>query len=126
MKKTSQRKSRKWSSIHESGDGGKSWRLVTVLEKGATNPVSLVRLGGLRLAAVYGNRRQVPCAISARTSEDGGKTWSDERALRADGRKWDLGYPRTAVRRDGRAVAVYYFATEARPQQHIEATLWQP
>lgn len=85
-------KSRKWSSIHESRDGGKTWQHVTVLEKGATNPVALVRLGGRRIAAIYGNRRQVPCAVSAKTSDDGGRTWSEEHTLRNDGRKWDLGY----------------------------------
>ena len=119
-------KSRKWSSLHTSRDGGKTWQLVSVIEKGATNPISLVHLGGLRLAALYGNRRQVPCAISAKLSDDVGRTWSDEHTLRNDGRKWDLGYTRAAVRPDGRIVTVYYFASKQHAQQHIEATIWQP
>lgn len=41
----------KWSAIEESTDGGRTWRSVTTLEKGSSNPVSLVRLGGERLAA---------------------------------------------------------------------------
>lgn len=119
-------KGRKWSSIHDSIDGGKTWRPVTVLEKGATNPVALVRIGGERIAAIYGNRRQQPFGISAKTSGDGGLSWGQEIALRADGRKWDLGYPRAVARTDGMVVAAYYYSTDKAPQQHIAATLWRP
>jgi hypothetical protein len=119
-------KSRKWSSVHESADGGETWRQIAELEKGATNPVALVRLGGERLAAIYGKRRGKPFGMSAKQSPDGGKTWGEEIMLRTDGRKWDLGYPRAIVRPDGTVVAAYYFSTEERPQQHIAATLWRP
>ncbi len=119
-------KSRKWSSVHESADGGKTWRQIAELEKGATNPVALVRTGGEKLAAIYGNRRGKPFGMSAKQSPDGGKTWGEEIMLRTDGRKWDLGYPRAIVRPDGTVVAAYYFSTEERPQQHIAATLWRP
>lgn len=119
-------KNRKWSSIHESADGGRSWRQISELEKGATNPVALVNLGGDRLAAVYGNRRHQPFGMSAKLSEDGGKSWGEEIALREDGRKWDLGYPRAVIRPDGTVVAAYYFSTVEKPQQHIAATLWRP
>ncbi len=116
----------KWSSIEESTDGGRTWRELTTLEKGSTNPVTLLKLGSDRLAAVYGNRRTVPCKLSAKLSKDGGHTWSDEITLRDDGRKWDLGYTRAALRPDGRVVILYYFSTDAIPQQHIEAEIWQP
>jgi hypothetical protein len=116
----------KWSAIEESTDGGRTWRSVTTLEKGSSNPVSLVRLGGDRLAAVYGNRRTLPCRLSAKLSDDGGHTWGNEITLRADGRKWDLGYTRAALRPDGRIVILYYFSTDQIPQQHIEATIWRP
>lgn len=119
-------KKRKWSSIHESTDGGRSWHDGAVLEKGSTNPISLVRLGGERIAAVYGNRRRQPFGLCAKVSEDGGRTWGAEAVLRSDGRKWDLGYTRAALRADGRVVVVYYYSTEALPQQHIESTIWQP
>lgn len=116
----------KWSRIEESTDGGRTWKSVTTLEKGSTNPISLLHLGGNRLAAVYGNRRSVPCQLSAKLSDDGGRTWGNEITLRADGRKWDLGYTRAALRPDGRIVILYYFSTDKIPQQHIEATIWRP
>ncbi len=119
-------KRRKWSSIQESTDGGRSWQPVAELEKGATNPISLVRLGGDRLVAVYGSRRKVPCSLCAKTSDDGGRTWSPEIILRNDGRKWDLGYTRAAMRTDGQVVVLYYYSTDSKPQQHIEATIWRP
>jgi hypothetical protein len=56
----------------------------------------------------------------------GGHTWSTEITLRADGRKWDLGYTRAALRPDGRIVILYYFSTDQIPQQHIEAAIWRP
>lgn len=119
-------KKMKWSSLHESADNGRSWRPAGTLEKGATNPVALVSLGGGRVAALYGNRRKVPCCISAKVSEDGGRTWGVEMCLREAGRKWDLGYVRAVLLPSGQVAAVYYYSTEQRPQQHIEATLWKP
>ncbi|TDU81723.1 BNR repeat protein [Prosthecobacter fusiformis] len=119
-------KSRKWSSIQQSSDNGHSWQPLSILEKGATNPVTLLSLDGGKVAAIYGNRRKVPCSISAKISEDAGATWSEEITLREAGRKWDLGYTRAALRDDGRVTVIYYYSTQERPQQHIEATLWQP
>ena len=41
-------------------------------------------------------------------------------------RTWDLGYPRSVLRPDGKIVTTYYFTTEERAEQHIAATLWDP
>lgn len=119
-------KSRKWTSIHESRDGGRNWLEIAELERGATNPTALVHLGGENVVAVYGNRRKKPFGISSRKSGDGGRTWGEEIMLREDGRKWDLGYPRAVLRPDGKIVAAYYFTTQERPQQHIAASIWRP
>jgi len=117
---------KKWSEIHESRDGGKSWVKLCDLEQGSTNPAALVSLGGEKIVAVYGNRRKIPTGIAARESSDGGRTWSPEVALRQDGRTWDLGYTRAMLRPDGKVLSVYYYTTGERPEQHIEATLWKP
>jgi Neuraminidase (sialidase) len=63
-------------------------------------------------------------------STDNGKTWGDEFTLRdayksTDG--WaDMGYPRLVQRPDAKLVALYYWASEEHPQQHIAATIWTP
>jgi hypothetical protein len=117
---------RKWTDIYESKDNARTWRHISVLEKGATNPAALVHLGGGNVAAIYGWRNK-PYGIRAKISRDGGRTWGGEVILRRDGRTWDLGYPRAVLRADGAAVVIiYYITTTERPQQHIAATIWNP
>jgi len=119
-----------WIEAYVSTDAGHTWRsLGKVGDTGGRNgnPPALVRLAGGRLCCVYGrrDRRQ----IVARLSEDEGQTWGKETVLRDDfvrDRAPDLGYPRLVQRADGLLVAIYYWATEELPQQHIEATIWDP
>ncbi len=122
-----------WVDAVESTDEGVSWRHLSriaatqeahIAHNG--NPPSTVLLADGRLAVVYGYRAQVGYGIRARLSSDEGQTWGDEIVLRDDGRTWDLGYPRSAVRPDGKIVSVYYFTTVEHEEQHIAATLWDP
>jgi BNR/Asp-box repeat. len=120
-----QRTSRvKWTDIFESKDGGRSWEKIATLEKGSSNPATLVLMTDGTIAAVYGNRRKAPCGVAAKLSRDQGRTWSDEIVLRADARKWDIGYSRALQRPDGKIVALYYYTTEDMPQNFIAATIW--
>lgn len=115
---------RKWTDVFESVDNARTWRHISVLETGSTNPAAIVHLGGGKLAGIYGARNK-PYGLRAKISQDGGKTWGKEIVLRDDGLTWDLGYPRAVVRADGTIVITYYYATRERPQQHIAATLWR-
>ena len=119
-----------WIDAYVSTDAGRSWTcLGKVGDTGGNNgnPPALVQLADGRLCCVYGrrDRRQ----IVARLSEDEGQTWGKEAVLRDDfvleGGP-DLGYPRVVQRADGRLVAIYYWATHEVPEQHIEATIWDP
>lgn len=119
-----------WVDAYGSSDNGMSWQFLsrvaytdTVMHNG--NPPAMVRLKDGRLAATYGFRG-VPYGIRARISADNGKTWGKEIILREDGRKYDLGYPRSVVRADGKVVTVYYYATAKNYEQHIAATIWDP
>ncbi len=119
-----------WVDAYGSSDNGASWEFLsrvaytdTILHNG--NPPSMVRLPNGRLAATYGYRG-VPYGIRARISDDNGKSWGKEIILRDDGRKYDLGYPRTMVRADGKIVTIYYFANQKNYEQHIAATIWDP
>ncbi len=116
----------KWVRIYESKDFCRTWVALGDIAKGAHNPAALVSLGGLRIAAIYGSRQNGPQGIYGRISNDGGRTWEKEVALRQDAASWDFGYPVATVRKDGAIVAVYYMTTKENPQQHIAATIWKP
>ncbi len=67
----------------------------------------------------------------ARCSADGGRSWAQEFVLRDDYQTdahgdMDLGYPRLVPNGDGRMVAIYYWATRERFEQHVAGTLWEP
>ncbi|HQO33832.1 MAG TPA: exo-alpha-sialidase, partial [bacterium] len=64
--------------------------------------------------------------IRARISKDEGQTWDPEIILRCDGASWDLGYPRTVQRPDGKCVTVYYFHHPDQPERYIGCTIWDP
>lgn len=83
----------------------------------------MVKLKDGRLALTYGFRH-APYGIRARISEDKGKTWNPEIILRDDGGNWDLGYPRTIQRDDGRMVTIYYFNDAQSKYRYIAATIW--
>jgi hypothetical protein len=46
--------------------------------------------------------------------------------LRKDGAFWDVGYPRSVQRPDGKVVTVYYFADDRNKERFIGATIWEP
>ena len=115
-----------WIEPFLSPDAGKSWYMLDQPRiDNAGNPATLTRLFDGRLALAYG-WRHAPYGIRARLSDDNGQTWGDELVLRTDGRTWDLGYPRTVQRLDGRLVTVYYFNDHQQKERYIAATIWDP
>jgi hypothetical protein len=82
-------------------------------------------LDGGRLVVIYGYRSQ-PWGIRARFSSDQGKTWGEEFKIRPDGPWWDLGYPRSVERSDGKIVTIYYFMRAKDTERYIAATIWDP
>ena len=118
-----------WISIWRSGDSGKNWSLLgdKAAQTGTRgNPASLLLLTDARLALIYGYRIE-PYGIRARLSDDDGQSWSDEIILRQDGSSWDLGYPVSVQRPDGKIVTVYYYTDkEHGPERYIAATIWDP
>lgn len=115
-----------WIEPYLSPDDGKSWYLLKEPRiDNAGNPATLTRLANGDLALAYG-WRSFPYGIRARVSKDNGITWGEEIMLRDDGASWDLGYPRTVQRPDGRCVTVYYFDARDHKGRSIEATVWDP
>ncbi len=121
-----------WIEVRFSADEGRTWEFAAVAAETEGpagdrngNPPALGVLPDGRLVLAYGYRGEEP-SMQGRCSADGGYSWSEPVLLREGAREADIGYPRLAVRPDGAVVVVYYFTTEARPEQHIEALIWRP
>ena len=120
------RETKWWLEMFLSPDNGESWYLLDEPRiDNDGNPASMIRLEDGRIALTYGYRRP-PHGIRAMISADNGQTWGGELILRADGARWDLGYPRSFQRTDGKCVTVYYFNDASGVERHIVATIWDP
>ncbi len=115
-----------WVEPYLSPDDGKSWYLLNepVIENSG-NPATLTRLENGSIAMAYGMRRS-PYGIRVQLSEDDGQTWSRVTGIRSDGKSWDIGYPRTVQRADGKCVTVYYYHNSESPERFIACTIWDP
>ena len=116
-----------WIDIYQSKDRGATWTLLgeRVADTGGNhgNPASLTLLADGRVAMVYGFR-SAPYGMRAKISDDGGVTWGEEIVLRDDAGEWDLGYPVTAQRADGKLVTMYYYNDGLEDPRYIAATIW--
>lgn len=119
---------RHWIESWVSDDDGKNWKFVAeIASTGGSvgNPPSMIQLRDGRLALTYGFR-SAPYGMRARLSSDKGMTWGEEIVLRDDAGCWDLGYPRTVQRADGKIVTIYYHNDDSERERYIAATIWDP
>jgi hypothetical protein len=118
-----------WVEAWVSDDNGKSWQFLSrpAESTGGSqgNPSTLIKLKDGRLAIAYGYRSE-PYGMRARLSSDEGRTWGKELILRDDAGCWDLGYPRSVQRADGKVVTVYYYNDHKDTERYIAATIWDP
>lgn len=115
-----------WMEPFLSPDQGKTWYMLDEpWINNAGNPAAMIMLDDGRIALTYGFRTP-PYGIRARISDDNAVTWSKEFILRGDGGGWDVGYPRTVQRADGKCVTTYYFNDNERKERYIAYTIWQP
>ena len=114
-----------WIDAWLSPDDGESWyRLAEPVIENHGNPPHMIRLEDGRIALTYGDRNE-SASIRARISEDRGQTWGSEFVVRDGAGSWDIGYPRTVQRADGRLVTMYYFwDPETGKERYIAATIW--
>ena len=117
-----------WIEQYRSLDAGATWKSEgRVADVGAHsgNPPHLIKLRDGRLCLTYGYRSQ-PYSILAKLSPDQGRTWGPVITLRADAAAWDLGYPRSVQRPDGKVVTAYYYNDAPHSERFIAATIWDP
>jgi rhamnogalacturonyl hydrolase YesR len=112
-----------WIEGYLSADNGRNWyRLAEPTINNHGNPPHMIRLRDGRIVLTYGYRA-APYGIRAVISSDQGRTWGGEIVLRDDGGEWDLGYPRTVQRPDGKCVTAYYFNDGKRKERYIARTI---
>jgi len=104
-----------------STDGGRTWTVPECLNISGSPPHLLVHSSG-KVVMTYA-RRQKPCRIAARISDDNGKTFGEEIELHA-AEGPDIGYPATVELSDGSLFTVYYQAYGNDPFTSILYTKW--
>ncbi len=88
-------------------------------------PAHLLRLNDGNILCTYGYRKQ-PYSIKAVISHDNGVSWSTEETitLKEGCDFWDMGYPVSCQRNDGKIITVYYWVDEERTR-FIESVIWE-
>jgi hypothetical protein len=118
-----------WIDAWVTDDNGATWQFLNrpVPSTGGSvgNPPSLLKLKDGRLALISGYR-SAPYGMRARLSGDNGLSWGEEIVLRNDGGCWDLGYPRSVQRPDGKIVTVYYYNDHPDRERYVASTIWDP
>jgi hypothetical protein len=118
-------------SGYRSTDGCKTWTLEhpKLVQCGAGNPPSLIKLADGRLCLTYGHRAEPYYSIRRIFSEDNGKTWEPIYTIRSGGDSTDIGYVRSLQRPDGKVVTTYYFndaESVGGPERFVAASIWLP
>ena len=98
-----------------STDGGKTWSNAQYTDIRGY-PSFLLNIGNGKILATYARRLKTDSGIYARVSSDNGKTWGKEIKLTGklkagtDLSYGDLGYPSSAITKDGYIISMYYMA----------------
>ncbi|MDF9798936.1 hypothetical protein OKW21_004199 [Catalinimonas alkaloidigena] len=114
------------TDLFRSTDDGKTWTLEGPLTQEKQHPAHLMRLDDGKLLITYGNRIAGSYGVAIKISEDEGKSWSDEIQIVNDLDTWDLGYPASVQRPDGKIVTAYYAAEASSHQRyHMATAIWE-
>jgi len=103
--------------VFASEDDALTWQHVTTLDIKPVSSAHLAKLSDGRLLLTYGNRTPGNYGIEARTSADGGKTWSKPQNLVAL-EKSDCGYPDAIELSGGRIIVAYYTSSVSQHQRY--------
>ncbi len=93
--------------IFASDDDALTWHSVNILDVKPVSAAHLLKLSDGRILLTYGNRTPGDWGIDARTSSDGGRTWSIPQRL-AVLEAPDCGYPEAVEFPGGRLMVAYY------------------
>lgn len=112
--------------LYRSLDDGKTWVKHQQLTKPSQHPGHIMRLEDGTLLLTYGNRIKGQYGVAVKTSNNDGRTWSDEMILFQQETASDIGYPSSILRNDGTIVTAYYAATEKdHTRYHMGTVIWK-
>jgi len=88
-------------------------------------PAHLLKLSNGLILCTYGFRKS-PFGIKAVVSDDNGMTWLIDKTIIIKEKClfWDMGYPVSCQRDDGKIITVYYWVDENRTR-YIESAIWE-
>ena len=100
-----------WSNVEKTGMFGQ--------------PAHLLKLNNGKLLCTFGYRK-APYGIRACISHDEGKTWdiNNTIVIKEGALFWDMGYPASVQKEDGKIVTVYYWNNEDKTR-YIETAIWE-
>ncbi len=111
--------------LFRSTDNGKTWARGIRFSLADQHPGHLLRLRDGRILMSCGMRNTGYRGVTARISEDEGKSWSGPIYLAQYDSAADGGYPSSTELDDGKIVTVYYSACTAHHQRyHMGAVIW--
>lgn len=114
------------TDLFRSEDDGKTWQLEHQLTRESQHPAHFLRLNDGQLLLTYGNRIAGQFGVAAKTTKDGGATWSDEFLLINDLTNRDVGYPASVQLPDGKILTAYYASQAASHQRyHMGVVIWE-
>jgi sialidase-1 len=87
-------------------------------------PANIIKLKNGKILCTYGYRKS-PFAVKACLSNDEGKTWDtlNTITIKESCPFWDMGYPMSVQREDGKIVTVYYWNDENKTR-YVEMAIW--
>ena len=111
--------------LFRSDDDGETWQPDRQITEGRQHPGHLLQLNDGSLLLTSGNRTSGQFGVAAKTSNDGGVTWSDQILVIKDLPLRDVGYPASVQLPDGKILTAYY-AVQAPSHQryHMGVVLW--
>ena len=111
--------------LYRSKDDGASWKFERKLTGPGEHPGHLLRLADGRILLTYGDRTHIKFGgvrgIEVLLSSDEGQTWSEPLRLPANVGGFDLGYPASVQRADGKIVTAYYSSNGG---YHMGVVVW--
>lgn len=108
-----------------SEDNGRAWREDQPLTGASEYPGHLLKLKDGRIVLAYGVRHGGDYGVSARVSDDGGRSWGRPMRIVDLEDAVDGGYPSSVEMHDGRVLTAYYAGNIPQHQRyHMGVAIW--